>query len=121
MNTTVYDYRQNIKDDIYQLFYDGDYTSEILEQGESYLLDELFCDDSVTGNASGSYFFNRENARDALYGNEEFLSDAFTDFGYGAETLEDPETCDVLVRCYLLSECLSDIFDDLVEEFGVEE
>lgn len=119
--TTVYDYRQNIKADIYQLFIDGDYTSENLSQGEEYLLDDLFCDDSVTGNGSGSYFFNAWKAREALYGNEHLLSDALTDFGYGVETIEDPETCDVLVRCYLLPECLSDVFDSLVEDFGSEE
>lgn len=53
-----YDYKENIKNDIKSYIVDNDIdvNSDDFDQNELY--DNLFCEDSVTGNASGSYTFN---------------------------------------------------------------
>lgn len=53
-----YDYKENIKNDIKSYIVDNniDVNSDDFYQNELY--DNLFCEDSVTGNASGSYTFN---------------------------------------------------------------
>lgn len=69
--------------------------------------EDLFMDDSVTGNASGSYWFNSKKAEESL---GEFIWDEdivwlFEEMGY---TIEDvvkrgPEVTDVIIRCAMLS------------------
>lgn len=71
--------------------------------GEMY--DSLFIDDSVTGNGSGSYYFNSYAAAEAIK-DIIFDSDAveeFKLFGYdGIPTEEGAESCDVIARCICL-------------------
>lgn len=68
--------------------------------------DELWIDDSVTGNGSGSYTFNsykaEENVKD-LFFDEDFL-DGLKEFGVElGELLNDgPEALDVTARCVAL-------------------
>ena len=70
----------------------GDY-DYILEDGldeydlEQALYDELFLDDSVTGNASGSYFFNAFKSREMVLNNAEDVLEALEAFGYSGEAL----------------------------------
>lgn len=75
----------------------------------SDLYDDMFVSDSVTGNASGSYTFNRWEAEECLCHNLDLLASALEEF-YAGELppyrLFDPEWCDVTIRCYLLGPCL---------------
>ncbi|WP_322151145.1 hypothetical protein [Paratractidigestivibacter sp.] len=69
------------------------------------MLDELYIDDSVTGNGSGSYTFSGaralENVR-GLVGDADFTAEA-AGAGYGAEVFgRDPEALDVIARCLAL-------------------
>ena len=88
------------------------------------VFDEIYNDDSVTGNMSGSYTFNREQARDNV-------SDAIWNHdivtllhGYNVivdDYLEEdnPEGLDVCIRCAMLDtiyEELKDHFEELVNE-----
>lgn len=81
---------------------------ENLEYNDSWdeMYDSLFIDDSVTGNGSGSYYFNRWKAEEAVSGII-FDSDAVDEFkawGYdGIPTEEGAEACDVIARCICLS------------------
>ena len=89
-----------------------------------FLNDELFCDDSVTGNGSGSYFFNRWKAEEAICHNLWLYEDCIEEFG-GTPKF-DPESIDVLIRCYLLSQVLQKMaddgeFDDLIDKEEEEE
>lgn len=69
------------------------------------MYDSLFVDDSVTGNGSGSYYFNTAKAEEAVSGII-FDADAVEEFkamGYdGIPTEEGAETCDVIARCIAL-------------------
>lgn len=91
------------------------------------MYDALFMDDSVTGNGSGSYYFNTAKAEDAISGII-FDTDAieeFKDMGYdGIPTEEGAETCDVIARCIalaLVADELEDYYNDKHDELAEEE
>ena len=87
------------------------------EDLEQYLNDELFLNDSVTGNASGSYTFNAWEAEENLCHNMDLLQEALSEFGCGLEYLErGAEACDVTIRCYLLGQAIADAVDALWED-----
>ena len=86
---------------------------ELAEQ----LNDDLWADDSVTGNGSGSYFFNTWKAEEALCHNLDLLGEACEEFGSTADLLKDgAEACDVTIRCYLLPQAISEALDELEED-----
>ena len=107
-----YDYYESIKEDILNY-----YTDEQLQKDYNELYDEMFNDDSITGNASGSYTFNAYEAEENLCHNMDLLKEACEMFGSDTgETIErGPETCDVTIRCYLLGQVLQDIKDGLMD------
>ena len=81
--------------------------------------EDLYIDDSVTGNASGSYWFNSKKAEESL---GEFIWDEdiiwlLEEMGY---TIEDvikrgPEATDVIIRCAMLSSVCEDVRDYVCE------
>ena len=90
------------------------------------MYDSLFMDDSVTGNGSGSYYFNAAKAEDAISGII-FDADAIDEFramGYdGIPTEEGAETCDVIARCIaleLVADELEDYYNDKRDELAEE-
>lgn len=86
---------------------------ELAEQ----LHDDLWANDSVTGNGSGSYFFNTWKAEEALCHNLNLLGEACEEFGSTADLLKDgAEACDVTIRCYLLPQAISEALDELEED-----
>ena len=112
-----YDYLENMKEDIKEYinsnFDTCDYTKEDLQ---TRLYDELWCEDSVTGNASGSYTFNSYKARENLYNNEYLLEEALSEFGYNELPLDKInayEWQDVTIRCYLLSQAIEEVMKEL--------
>lgn len=68
------------------------------------LVDELWDNDSITGNASGSYWFSSWKAASALAHNYDLLAEAMKNFGYEAKIdfIANYEINDVTIRCYLL-------------------
>ena len=94
------------------------------ESFEEYLNDELFVDDSVTGNASGSYTFSVNEAAENLVGNFDLLDEVFSEFGqpnFNSRSWSDfPEFADVSIRCYLLGGAISDCLDELGEDIYVD-
>jgi len=81
------------------------------------LNDDLWTNDSVTGNGSGSYFFNTWKAEEALCHNLDLLGEACEEFGSTADLLKDgAEACDVTIRCYLLPQAISEALDELEED-----
>lgn len=87
------------------------------------LNDDLWVCDSVTGNASGSYYCNSWKAEEALAHNWDLLAEALTEFGQdGTDVLkEGAEAMDVTIRCYLLGQAIAEVLDDLEEELAEEE
>ncbi len=122
----MYDYKNAVMEDIHSYLKDN-YTKEELfemyEEGtlEDTLEEELWTADSVTGNGSGSYTFNTYKAEENLAHNWDEIEKVASEFGfepviksgyeYGAEWW------DVTIRCYYLSECLSEILFDIEAEW----
>ncbi len=112
----MYDYREAIRDDIRNYIEENG-----IEEGmtEERLYDELWTEDSVTGNASGSYTFSRAQAERYVTENIDLLEEACSEFGMDDATVghwllsQSFETMDVTIRCYLLSACLHDVFEEL--------
>ena len=133
-----YNYRKALKHDIREYIGDN-YTIDELAEIARYsiddlfdkLLDELWLEDSVTGNGSGSYTFNRYEAREYVTDNLSLCVEACEKFDVDINTLgkkvsnEDWEYLDVTIRCYLLNECLNDVLvelePDIEEYFNKEE
>lgn len=90
---------------------------------EEKMHDELWINDSVTGNASGSYTFNTWKAEENLCHNMDLLEEACDAFGCDlAEAVKKgAEHCDVTIRCYLLGSAISEVLDELEEKFESEE
>ena len=88
------------------------------EELEEVAHDELWTDDSVTGNASGSYFCSTWKAEEALCHNWDLLAEACEEFGQdiGEAVKHGAEYCDVTIRCYLLGQAISAAIDELEEE-----
>jgi len=112
------EYQEEVKSDAMEAI------KENLEYNDSWdeMYDSLFMDDSVTGNASGSYYFNTAKAAEAVSGII-FDDEAITEFEYmgydGIPTEEGAETCDVIARCIclgLVSGELEEYYDSLTED-----
>ena len=94
------------------------------EELEEIANDNLWVDDSVTGNASGSYTFNREAAKEYVTRSDDgmdTLRDAVREFDCEHEAFtafleENWEYFDVTIRCYLLGQAINAALDELEEE-----
>ena len=108
-----YNYKENVKNDIIDHIKEN--YNNLDEIDESQLYDDLWLDDAVTGNASGSYYCNAWKAEEALAHNMDLLKEACEEF-CSVPDLANPEACDVTIRCYLLSECMYEALEELKEE-----
>lgn len=121
----MYSYLEAMKEDVLEYINNkinlSDY--EDLDELEQFLNDELWTVDSVTGNASGSYTFNRCQAQEYVCDNMDELKEALDEFGIDAETItdkflsEDWEYFDVTIRCYLLGAAISEGLEEIKEDF----
>ena len=117
-----YDYLEAVKEDI-RCYIGEQYTEdeqieqiENRDEWEQQLYDDLFISDSVTGNASGSYFCNSWKAEECLCHNFDLLAEALNEFGSDIRYLENgAEACDVTIRCYLLGQAINEALDELEE------
>lgn len=112
----TYDYLENVKEDVRNYIEENKIvvTSSNREEVEQELNDTLFVNDSVTGNASGSYTFSAWQAEENLCHNFELLTEALTEIGYDLSYLEKgAEACDVTIRCYLLGQAISEVLDEI--------
>lgn len=87
------------------------------EELEEVANENLWADDSVTGNGSGSYTFNTWQAEENLCHNMDELEEACDEFGQdiGEAVKQGAEYCDVTIRCYLLGQAISAALDELEE------
>ena len=119
----MYNYRENVLEDVKQAIEENwdEYNLEEMSKDEAYefLNERLWVDDSVTGNASGSYTFNSYKAEEFLVGNWDLLAEAGAEFGCEIIDLQKgAEYWDVTIRCYLLAESIWEALDYL-EEAGI--
>ena len=123
------DYYQQVKNDAIAAideqfdcgYWDGD------TEWDAVYYDNLLVDDGVTGNGSGSYFFNAAKAREAVSDAiwDEKILDALSEIGVSGDQIAqylrdgDTEGLDVCIRCAMLSEVYSEIenyFSDRVSD-----
>lgn len=121
----TYNYLEAVKADVIETI-KYDYTADEIKAGfedldafEEKLNDDLWTADSVTGNGSGSYTFDRWKARDYVLGDMDTVAEALREFCVDASTIgekflaEDWEYLDVTARCYVLGQAISEALDDL--------
>lgn len=119
-----YDYNTAVLADVLEAIkenYTPEEIAENLADRDTFaekLHDDLWINDSVTGNASGSYYCNTWKAEEALCHNLDLLGEALQEFGCGPEYLinNGAEAADVTIRCYLLYSAISEALDTLEEE-----
>lgn len=116
---TNYNYLENIKADVKE-YIDNEINLKDFsdrEELEEKLNEDLWTCDSVTGNASGSYYCNSWKAEDALAHNWDLLVEAMEEFGCEVDLLEKgAEWADVTIRCYLLGQAIGEVLDEMEEE-----
>lgn len=120
----AYDYLENVKEDVRDYIDNEiDFTDyESMDDLEQDLNDKLFIEDSITGNASGSYTSNcykpeqyvKDNLDLAVEMAREFdCKDQFMDWLFN----ENYKSIDVSIRCYLLTQAISEVLPEYTEEF----
>ena len=116
----AYNYLEELKSDVKNYINEvaSDYMDcEDMDELRDSLYDNLWNEDSVTGNGSGSYTFNREEAKKYVSDNLDLMVEAYKDLD-SIESLVDAlealdfETIDVTIRCYLLSQALDEVLED---------
>lgn len=120
-----YNYRAQVKQDVFDYVSDW-YNNQVSEPDEvidfdfDELLEECQMSDSITGNASGSYYCNAYKAEEALAHNWDILRVVLSDFGYGLEMAleQGAEWCDVIIRYYYVYECLVEVLEELGIEYN---
>lgn len=116
---TNYNYLENIKADVKE-YIDNEINLKDFSDREELkekLNDTLWTEDSVTGNASGSYYCNSWKAEEALAHNWDLLAEAMKEFGCEVDLLEKgAEWADVTIRCYLLGQAIGEVLDEMEEE-----
>ena len=126
-----YNYIEHIKEDVKTAILDNCTKEEIKNAFKSLeardelyekLYDDLWVDDSVTGNASGSYTCNTYKAEEYLCHNWDLLVEALEEFGESESDAlsRGAEFCDVTIRCYLLGSAIKEALDELEEDLEEE-
>lgn len=120
----AYNYLEAMVDDI------KDYIDENIDleeyedrqELEEKLNDDLWAEDSVTGNGSGSYTFDRHESYENVQGDPDamdYIRDLVSEFGVSADEVaekfldEDYDYWDVSIRCYLLGQAIGEALDQL--------
>ena len=110
-----YNYFERVKEDVKNYINNNidleEYEREELEQK---LNDDLFFEDSVTGNGSGSDTFDAYEAEENICHNMDLLKDVADYFeqNFGDLVEQGAEACDVTIRCYLLPQAISEALDE---------
>ena len=114
----LYNYHEAVKDDIRE--YIKENYDSVTEKMRAEMFDTILGEDSVTGNASGSYTMNRAIAKEYIIENIDLLNRAVDEYGFDKKDIgeqflsEEWEQLDVLVRLYLVGEYFDDIFSEFL-------
>ena len=114
----LYNYHIAVKDDIRE--YIKENYGSVTEEMRNDVFDEVLGDDSVTGNASGSYTMNRAVAKEYVIENIDLLKKAADEYGFDKKDIgeqflsEQWEYLDVLIRLYLVGEYFDNIFSEFL-------
>lgn len=122
----MYDYREAMTEDVKEWIKENiDLTewTEDREGLEQQLNDDLWTEDSITGNASGSYYCNSYKAEESIAHNWDLLNEALDEFGENNINVieKGAEWADATIRCYLLGSVISDVLDEMKENGDFDE
>lgn len=128
----MYNYLENVISDVLNAIRDNYTTDEIAkrlfydrDEFAETLNDDFWIDDSVTGNASGSYYCNSWKAEESLNHNWDLICEVANEFGIEpiiSDGYENgPEYWDVSIRCYLLSQAIDAALDELEDDEEITE
>lgn len=118
----MYNYREAVLEDTIEaiegyISFNGLKKEEIdRAEFEEKMNEELWTEDCVTGNGSGSYTFNTKEAEENLGGNWDLAAEAMEAFDCkDVNPMEKgAEWVDVTIRCYLLSESITKALDKIL-------
>lgn len=120
----MYNYQEEMKNSVCEWIRDNLTAEDIAEHGDvdglrEWLNDELWADDSVTGNGSGSFTMSNKQSRENVVDNFPLLIEAcqefcvdFKEFGKKMYA-EDWEWADVTIRCYVLWSAIDAALEEL--------
>ncbi len=120
----VYNYENKVRNDVINygnewLSYNNETVTENnIDDIRDRLYEAMWTSDSVTGNGSGSYTFNRWIAEENLCHNIDLFLEAAKEFSSDIASLmeEGAEAMDVTIRCYLFSQFLNEFLDEKLNE-----
>lgn len=123
----MYNYKEQVRADVKEWIEDNKEQIEGLDRHEAYevIYDSCWVDDSVTGNASGSYTFSRYEARQNFFNDEDseeyidqMIEDGFTCRESVGRAVQESqwELLDVSIRCWLLCDAVSDVLDEYYDD-----
>lgn len=113
-----YNYREEMIKDIKEQMKEDGIINKLMsgeidkEEAFEMMHDDYWIKDNITGNGSGSHFFNTYKAEEAICHNWDLIEEAQNEFG-PIEFSRGPEYIDVCIRCYLLGECISTVLDEI--------
>lgn len=113
-------YLSEMVDSIIDVFDEYEWEYDDRDELAQQMNDDLWDDDAVTGNGSGSYYMNTQKSKErVLSAGMDYLLDAIRDFDISAEEVGkhflngDWEYFDVTIRCYLLGQAIGEALDKL--------
>ena len=123
----MYNYKEQIRADVKEWIEDNKEQIEGLDRCDAYevVYDSCWVDDSVTGNASGSYTFSRWEARQNFFNDEDseeyidqMIEDGFTTRESVGRAVQESqwELLDVTIRCWLLCDAVNDVLDEYYDD-----
>lgn len=126
----AYNYYLAMENDIQEYIKENYTTQEQLEKLEDReewreeLEENCWIVDSITGNGSGSYTFNRYRAKEYVIENLDLLRDSLECYDVDPKTIgdkfldEDWEYFDVTIRCYMLGHMIENVLDNVEEYYN---
>ena len=123
----MYNYKEQIRADVKEWIEDNKEQIDGLDRHDAFkvVYDSCWVDDSVTGNASGSYTFSRYEARQNFFNDEDseeyidqMIEDEFTTRESVGRAVQESqwELLDVSIRCWLLCDAVSDVLDSMYDD-----
>ena len=120
----MYNYREVVKSDVLNWMDEHHEAgaSRELEFDYDTVYDGCWVDDSVTGNASGSYTFSRWQARENFFNDDDsddyiqsMIEEGFISAKEVGECIADSnwEKLDVFIRCWLLGGVVQEVIDEM--------
>lgn len=109
-------YYEQVMDDVKDYIESNEINIEEVDFESLY--DEMFIADGVTGDGSGSYFFNTYKAMECVTRNMNEVKEALEDLCYTHEQVGEMflnnqwEAIDVITRCYYLHGALSNYYEE---------